>query len=799
MTIEKGMRLFAITCLLAAFSHAAVSLSVPLPESCFEGCRDYTFMGWADGWRAKRKAFSVQTCRYGLLFNVTTLSLERLGAFESPISEQEALLAGNEPIENLPAASLTCKIELRGKVYTLSSSGKPEDCELIESGRWFQRRVIRSLTAKEGPLPATASLEIAAWPDRVAFLLYAVPLVGDQTCVLELKLQLSELSGLEIQEVASESDGARVAGVVVSEARPSGSGPASALNLEAKQFLPLEKSLNVTYDPALGAHRVVLRNDPQPEGFHENDRIERVKMKVANPTQGLQTLRLLFAKDDTVVGITGLSAMIRDRDGFPTGIPVQISKNWHRRKELSDPYQGPWYHGFTSLSVPPEATIEFEYTSVNGHWGGLPAVSHAQLCLVGWGTNQLWDQAALGSWGESICFDPDVNLQRSMIDDVRPLMVWQMNSTSPRKWAWTNNVGGGDFLVYLDPSGKRQWNSRMKTSYRRIGPNLSEVTYAGTTADRKIDLSCTAQLSRSDDYVRIIHRLRYDVREEAEFSRLAFFQLGADHYNDHVFGRMARGNAEGLIEEWEPERGGERYSRQGIGCAGESPWFSLHEGHSRDESTSGAWANRGFVIRSWRARLGGQESHVPFVSVYGTENGSFKSANVELAPPPGLTRMLPGDFVEATLVQLTLPQFAADYYGPNRGLQEVLPEMENSWRLVHREAAGNAPRITVTVGCLEGEHPIRLRAQGDRAEFALEGGLAYAPVTLCGLSTYREPVLEHKVEGVWKGFDQAVHGRDFWQTDFDPQTKTWEITWNVTLDSEGQTGAKRQFRFRMEP
>lgn len=756
-------------------------------------------MWWADGWRAERTAFCIQTSRYGLLFNLSTLSLERLGAFESPMSEQEALPAGNELIENLPPASLECRLELDGKVYTLSSSGNPEDCELIESGHWFQRRVIRSLAAKEGPLPATASLEISAWPDRVTFLLHAVPLVRDQTCVVELKLKLSELSGLELHEVASESAGARVAGVVVSEPRPRGSGLASALNVEARQFLPLEKPLNTTYDPALGAHRVALRNDPQGEGFHENDRIERVRMKVANPTQGPQTLRLLFAKDDTVVGITGLSAMIRDNDGFPTGIPVQISKNWHHRKELSDPFQGPWYHGFTSLTVPAETTTEFEYTSVNGHWGGLPAVSHAQLCLVGWGTNQLWDQAALGSWGETICFDPDVNLQRSMIDDVRPLMVWSMNNNFPRKWAWTNNVGGGDFLVFHDAAGKKQWNSRMKTSYRRIGPNLSEVTYAGTTAKGKIDLSCTAQLMRSDDYVRILYHLRYDVRQEAEYSRLAFFQLGADRYNDHTFGRMARGNAKGLIEEWEPERGGKRYSRTGIECVGQAPWFSLHEGHSRDESNSGAWANRGLVIRSWRARLGGRESHVPFVSVYGTENGSYKSANVELAPPPGLVRLLPGDFVEATLVQLTLPQFAEDYYGPNRGLQAVLPEMGNSWRLVHREAAGNAPRVTVSEGNLESEHPIRIRAQGDRAEFAIEGGLAHAPVTLSGLSTYREPVLEQESEGVWKGLDQAVHGRDFWQTDFDPTTKTWEITWNVGLDSLEPGGAENRFRLRMEP
>ena len=52
------------------------------------------------------------------------------------------------------------------------------------------------------------------------------------------------------------------------------------------------------------------------------------------------------------------------------------------------------------------------------------------------------------------------------IDDLRPLLVWGMNQ-SKAKWSWTNNVGGGDFLVYVDRNGKRQ--------YDRFRPHLQDL------------------------------------------------------------------------------------------------------------------------------------------------------------------------------------------------------------------------------------------------------------------------------------------------------------------------------------
>jgi len=441
------------------------------------------------------------------------------------------------------------------------------------------------------------------------------------------------------------------------------------------------------------------------------------------------------------------------------------------------------------------------YTSVGAHWGGVAAASHAQLCLIGWGGNQLWEESAIGSWGESITYDPDVCLNRSMIDDVRPLMVYAMNSNTPVKWRWTNNVGGGDFLAYWNTSGTRLYNTRMRTLHRKNCPVLTETVYAGRGAGGAMNIQCTTQLYRTDDMVRGVYRLRYDVisalpvaaNPEGNKKRIAFFQLGADNYNNHNFEKMARGNIDGLIEEWSPVKGGKTYSRVSMPCPGRMPWFSLHQANSTDTSLYGAWANRGLIIRSYKARLGGADYTVPYVSVYGTEDGGYKSANIELAVPEEITQLAAGDYVEAELVSVIVPQFAADYYGPNAALAAALTPMQNTWQMIYREAIGNDYAISVQRGTLERNYPMQIRACNG-IEFEVTGGCGYVPMSFTGLYSYRDYALQEYKNGQWQTINQAVHGNDFWQTNYDSGTQTWTRTYSAPLDTPGDVPITRRFR-----
>jgi hypothetical protein len=152
-------------------------------------------------------------------------------------------------------------------------------------------------------------------------------------------------------------------------------------------------------------------------------------------------------------------------------------------------------------------------------------------------------------------------------------------------------------------------------------------------------------------------------------------------------------------------------------------------------------------------------------------------------PPPDVSRLLPGDFVEATFEHVIMPQFAGDYYGQNEALRVALQKNENTWRMIHREAAANDRRVEMKTGKLQSLHPsIVIAAENDRAEFTLSGGLGYVPVTFTGLASHRG----------WKIFfdgapvDQSVHGRDFWQTDYDPTKRTWSLTFNLPINDAQQ-------------
>jgi hypothetical protein len=544
----------------------------------------------------------------------------------------------------------------------------------------------------------------------------------------------------------------------------------------------------VTTDPLRGWHRVALDGlaADLPEGRPEprNDALRRVRLVLENDSDGEEVARLLLEMKEVGAGIgigspvTGMTAVLRDLNGEPTGLPVQLSKNWHNRPEGGE-FAGQWFHGFTQLRLPARSRTELELTLSHAHWGGLPAASHAQLCLIGWGSNQLWDQSALGAWGESICYEPDQAQGQCSLLDVRPLLVKGLNGGG--QWQWTNNVGGGDHVRIFAPDGNRLRHARLRTAYLSHGPCLTEVLYAGRAGDT-IGHSLTASLGRTDDLVRAVYRLQMEVKKDQPFSRCVLFQIGADTYSYTAEKKMAVGNAEGLVREWPTTWGGDTIRNGPIELTGDMPWISLHEGVSRAKSGDpSAWANRGLVLREWKARLGGREA-APWMVERGTFSRGADTSTADLVPPPDVTGLKAGDFVEAVIELLILPQQAADYYGPNAALRKALGRDGNTWKLVHREATGNRRRVTVEKGELQSLHPaVHVAAENDSAAFTLAGGLAWVPVTISGLTTPSG----HRLLVNGTALDQSVHGNDYWQTDYDPATRTWSLTWQVPAPESG--------------
>ncbi|MGK0362878.1 MAG: hypothetical protein ACI9U2_005200, partial [Bradymonadia bacterium] len=248
-------------------------------------------------------------------------------------------------------------------------------------------------------------------------------------------------------------------------------------------------TLDVPWDERLGAYRVdlgTLRRAGLDGSRNYDERPElhnwygRHQLAIDTHGQGPMPVPLaFFGNGGASLSITGGVPMLRDGNGEPIGVAVQVSKNWH------DASMGAWYHLYAQPIFDGVEAQTLELTMASSRWGAdAYAASHAQLSLIGYSNaGGHWDESALGVFGESITYDPDLALGRAMVDDVRPFLVQSVD-----RWNWTGNVGGADFLRYRT-AAEPQWIrrlSRVRSRYFAPGPNLTDVGYSGVSSDGRI-------------------------------------------------------------------------------------------------------------------------------------------------------------------------------------------------------------------------------------------------------------------------------------------------------------------------
>ena len=331
--------------------------------------------------------------------------------------------------------------------------------------------------------------------------------------------------GMILQPVAAGMAG-RLKQVVEAEATP----PV----VEAAATVPAMPGLPVVYEKDYGWHRVAI-----PKGTPGDDGCMRARVVVKNPHSTPRVVRFNF--DGVPFYIPGITAVLRDGGGFPLGLPVQYSKNWHGKPVAGNPacFSGEWFHGLTMMTLPPRSEYGFELMMTGENWGGMAAASHAQLSTIGYGGNQQWDQAALGNRGEALCYDMDHVLTDNDFTDSRPFGV--LNPEGKRNWGV--NAGGGSVLRYSDAAGTTRHHSRMRVRYPSYGPNLADAHFAGQTDDGAMDLAYSAAIFRADDCTRGFHRIRISVKKDSTFSRLAFYQQSGDTYCYNQGDTLSHGNA----------------------------------------------------------------------------------------------------------------------------------------------------------------------------------------------------------------------------------------------------------------
>jgi hypothetical protein len=844
----------ALLLLILAHLNCLASEATPrLPDGVFAHVGDYCFayreLGMVSMDGPDLSPLTFRASRYVLRFSQDRLAIETL-----------APLASAPGLEAIMAARPPAMVEVAGWNFALSlCSGQrrwpvtagptlQRDQQVVEVGQFFQRRFLKALTLATGA-PVLSSrdsgLEIAAWPDTLSWRWHVNPTTAIAEGAAEMRLTPPpgwSLTRSQDAIVALAEDGngflilasaqstladdpasrvitatlapadwpanrersvglrlialhhatpAQIARLIDDERKP--------LSVTATQIMPDQQRLPVTYDGDLGSLTVA-----QPDTRKRmpiNDAFVRLRLDISNPDRYPRIARLDLAAHREL-GMAGMSNLLTDAAWTPIGVPLQITKDWH--DNLQDRFMGPWAHRLTMVTIPAASTVTLGVTQAYAFWGGVPAASVSHLSCVGYPANQQnWGEAALGAWQESMTFWPSPPPGWAHICDVRAPLA---SPTGKPEWGWTGNVGGGSWLRY-EVDGQPIGITQVRDHYEAQTPNLATVTYAGLTADHAIASRVTASILRSDDYVRVILRLHFEALRDTVFSRLAWFQLGADAYNYAVVNAVAHGDADGLAEAW-PLTDQQGLVRQGQPRSGRLPWFSLHDtqvNRHRHEPKPGEMpkpclhdqATRGLLVRSWTGLIDGKPVSTPDFAIRG-HTGFSSTALVELTPPSGTARLRSGDYLDAVLEWIVLPSGRMTYYGPNRAFAAAHAADGDGWKLVHREAAGTALRVEASAAEVVGTYPIHLRANGvDPITCTVHGGLGWVPLTIDRLPGFDNPVLEQHGTGGWQPVTQAVHGQDWWQTRFDAATRTWEITYNLPMD--GAVAEERRYRFSIQP
>ena len=469
--------------------------------------------------------------------------------------------------EFTPATEFTLEVTQGGVVYACTGA-VVQDSEgegpwlkslqyvrLVESGQYVKRvdhlgLVFRDAQGNELQVHEECRLEVNAWPDRITFVLDFTTETANP--ITHTKVQVVSPAGVT-HLAEAQSNKARLTLKPQEDIKlstlTSSDYVTQATNLQDNASLP------VSFDADTHAFEIEVPADGVTYPSAAN-RVDEYLIEVSNPLASATNIPLRFIQPNPRA-ITGTVMLLSDADsGRPLGIPVQISKNWHGNS--ANVHAGNWLRGSTMLTLQPGESRRIQLRVAYGYWGGAGTVSHSQLSLVGYGNNWKWDQSALGAWGESMTFDPSQHAAGAFMADVRSTFTqsykdngqYKDSGISNTSHNWTENVGGGDFLIYRDSANAYHWLKRLKTCYYQTGPNLTEVHYSGVTDDGKIRVKYTSRMAATLDYHRRFHAYEYHFLEDVvDPERLVFYQMAGEYYfQNRSFSNFRIGDAGGLLE-----------------------------------------------------------------------------------------------------------------------------------------------------------------------------------------------------------------------------------------------------------
>ena len=836
----------ALSLLFLSFACFSQSIVDGITQKTYDNALNtYNFTCWDSSFKTSvtTRKFSNQTSSYNLSVNYSTLNINSLAVNtqntqpSAAFSESVATTFSSTQPGNIDYKILQNGNPLYEKAATPTKLGIKIG-QLADYGTWCNRRVVDSLNFTNSPsvYGSFTGIEFTNWHNRFKITFHLKPRITITNGQLQLSVQLPAAYSTLYNSgniygfaKSAKGEGFSVKGGITSGSisvtgntilvkttsmdliantsyqvsiifypiktnfstvYASTPDDAEEVTISTMQTLPDSKATaTVTYDKDEGMYYIDVPNYSMGYGNCATaDVLQNIKIQIKNTLTTDKRVRLCF-RQISPMNVVGFSSMLRNPNGDPSGIPLQISKDWHGA--VTDMlYAGYWIKEYTEIIVPASTTLNFDYTRAGARWGKVYGAFSHQLSVVGAGVPRGgWLEAGLGSFGENITHSPDYEYGNANICDYRPFLTTNgAYGGKSSECGWTGNSGGMDIWIYKNSEGNRIYQSQVKTRFKKYGPNLTETSVSAYSSDNALKLDYTFYLNRSDDYTRVYYKLKIKALQATTFSRFDIFQLGSDGYNLLKANSVAYGNSDGLVNQFAPTNNTTNdYTTAAIALTGTTPWIWAGDGkYTRNYGTDAIDTNNGLIIRAYTASFGGKANNTPYfrerVSSKGSANSGQNPTSYCLVPPPEITSFAMGDSIEVLLETCLLPKQIIDYYGPNANFINALTQLGNSWQLLYREAKGNTINASSTTNVINNNYPLTVKTIKNTATVSIQSGKGYVPVVFRGLSSITNPKLWRVNNNVWELVDQSNKGNDFWQTDFDVETGLFDLIYNVNQD-----------------
>lgn len=512
------------------------------------------------------------------------------------------------------------------------------------------------------------------------------------------------------------------------------------------------------YDRRKGCFVVYMPSDYQ-QLYCENDyanflqnHYETARLRIANGAS-TRPVRIQMDRGPNPAGTSPWGEMVvTDPAGFPLGFATEQNSNWNASQGDPDSL----FSCYTSLPVGAGETRDVVLKLVYQNWGRKPMIRMQCQDLQAWEydpAEQQWMQSSIGQ-GEHMVYY--VQRVTCTVNDARGLNSNLIMGSS----AWRENCGGWEFL-------KLWGNTRPESRglvYHKSGPNLFDFDLTGEMDDGSITSSVRVIAVPCNELTRTFFRIRYDVKKNLSIgsipANLRLFAQGDEYYAPLSYPQVAYTGPSGSVV---TRTTGTSFTGRQIG--GSTPWAVLYGSDA---------GNRGFVLRSYRARIQGVQNDTPAITV--TAGAQTRLALTALTSATSLSA---GDYFEFEID-------AVAFGNASTGYSQIETEVSSF--------AAGLPSLSVHHGTKLSDFPGRVDAVGGWAEFTIAGGRDIIPVEVGGFTSASGPNaadlrVEEMLGGVWAPLDQSAAGRDWWQTEIDPTSGMYSFVMAIHTD-----GSSRRLR-----